>query len=162
MDKEGCDFEALLFYFIHWQWINYFFHLLTTLVCNPFDCRVDGPWCSRVPLDEVGPSKAPGAALPYLHFYCKNRGWRGSHALTFNEECALPTPCIPPANSNHAVDCCIFLILLFNISRPRSADFAIPKSCNLGYVGQINDPSPSSPDATRSFDPSDCCAVGPW
>ena len=42
---------------------------------------------------------------------------------------------------------------------PRSANFAFQNSYNLGRVGQLNYPCPSSPGATRSNDLFDCCVV---
>jgi hypothetical protein len=74
--------------------------------------------------------------------------------------CIPVTPCISSANSNYAVDCYVYFDIVIQYLLPCSANFETRISCNLGCVGQLNDPCPSSPGATRSNDLFDCCVGG--
>ena len=109
------------------------------------------PWMS------CGHQRPPRRVPPNHTFYCNNWGWQGSYALPFKEKCTIPTPCIPLANSNDAVDCCIFFDVAMQYLLPRPATFAFQNAYNIGCVGQLNDPCPSSPGATCSKDLFDCC-----
>ena len=98
-----------------------------------------------------------GSPPLYLHFNCKNWGWWGSHEFPFHDGYAPTTPCNPSANASPFVYCFVLLILQCNISHPARPILQIRNWCNMGRVGHINDPWQSSPGATRSHTPFDCC-----
>ena len=130
-----------------------FMHLV---VVSMVVCVGSAPWMMY---GHLRPTQPPPVYLP---FCCNNQGRWVSQALPVPSECTHPMTCIPPANSIRPVDCCLFFDIVIQYLPPSSANFAIQNACNFGRVGQINDSSPSSLGATRSFDPSDCFVVGPW
>ena len=111
-------------------------------------------------LEELWPYKAT-RALPALQpFLLQIIILQGPCSLESKSECIPALPYNPSANSNALVDCCIFIRVKANISRPAHPILQLNYSCKIGLLGHQNDPLPLSPGATRSYCIVDCCVIG--
>ena len=97
------------------------------------------PWMS---CGHLRPSRR---APPNHTFYCNNWGWQGSYALPFKEKCTIPTPCIPLANSNDAVDCCIFFVIVVQYLPPPPSQFCNSRLMQYGACGSNKPSLPITP-----------------
>jgi hypothetical protein len=87
----------------------------------------------------------------------------GAHMLLHSPiDMSLPRNAFPERMRTLQLIVVCFVVVSIQYLPPSSSTFAIKNPCNLGRAGQVNDPCPSSPGATCSHNPFDCCVGDPW
>ena len=111
----------------------------------------------RLPLE---PGTLPGGYAPTHLFYLDRGGYQSQQSPRPCNYCTPTSLCSPSANLDEVVDCCVVFVAIFPSPSPGLSNLFIQKACELGFMGQINYPRPSSTGHNGSPTVFVCCVVG--